>query len=116
MTLKQLTECDVFDIAAMPQAINTEKEINGVFVGDMLSHVMSHAKKGSVWVTVTASRNTVAVAALREMLCVIIADGVLPEDDVVLCAREHGICILTCRISAFDAAVKLNDLITAVNS
>lgn len=110
MTLKQLTECDVFDIAVMPQVINTEKEISGVFVGDMLSHVMSHAKKGNVWITVTASRNTVAVAVLREMPCVIIADGIVPEKDVALCAMEHGICMLTCRISAFDAAVRLNAL------
>lgn len=114
MTLKQLLEDGAFDIAAMPQNISTEIKISGVFVGDMLSHVISHAQKGNAWITVTASLNTVAVAVLREIPCVIITDGIVPNGDVVLCAKKHGICILTCQISTFAATVKLNALNTAV--
>lgn len=110
MTVKQILELDIFGVLTDVTQINVQAEVSGIFVGDMFSHVISHAKKGSVWVTVTASLNTVAVAVLREMPCVVIADGIVPENDVILRANENGVCILSCEKSAFEVVTALNSL------
>ena len=58
-----------------------ERVVTGGYVGDLLSWVMGRARSGQAWITIMSNINTVAVASLADVACVILAEGVtLPED------------------------------------
>ena len=79
-----------------------DKEVNGCYVGDLLSWVMSHAQYGDVWVTIMSNINVVAVASLTECACVVMAEGVEPDPDVIKVAEEKDITIFSDGRSAFE--------------
>ena len=88
-----------------------EKEISGIYVCDLLSWVISHAKTGDLWVTVMNNVNIIAVASLAEVACVVLAEGVTVDDVVVKKAEENGVTLLSSSLSAADVIVKANSLI-----
>lgn len=49
MTVKELVDLFNLEIVAGP---NLEKEIDGVYIGDLLSNVMARAEKDNLWLTV----------------------------------------------------------------
>lgn len=79
-----------------------DKEVTGCYAGDLLSWVMSHAQYGDAWVTIMSNINVVAVASLTECACVIMAEGVTPEPDVVKVAEEKDITIFSSGRSTFE--------------
>lgn len=78
------------------------KEICGSYAGDLLSWVMSHAQYGDVWITIMSNINVVAVASLTECACVIMAEGVTPDEDVLKVAEEKDITIFSDSRSTFE--------------
>lgn len=87
-----------------------ENEITGAYVGDLLSWVMSHARRGNLWITVQAHVNVVAVACLLELAAVIICEGVDVDDETIRKADDEGIPILTTAENAYSICCKLNRL------
>ena len=71
-----------------------DREVTGIYVCDLLSWVMSHGKKGDAWITVHTHLNTVAVALLLEMPCIILPEGIEAEEATVKRAVREGIAIL----------------------
>lgn len=71
-----------------------DKEICGCYAGDLLSWVMSHAQYGDVWITIMSNINVIAVASLTECACVVMAEGVEPDEDVLKTAREKDITVI----------------------
>ena len=77
-----------------------EREITTIFCCDLLSIAMSKAPAGSVWVTVMGNRNTLAVASLAEVACIVLAEGVsLDEGTPKLKKKRSPYLPLTCRYS-----------------
>jgi len=81
------------------------KEITGVYVSDLLSWVMAHAEKGNAWITVHTHLNTIAVAVLNELSCIIIPEGVEVEAATVEKAKEEGVVILTSGKTSYEICV-----------
>lgn len=79
-----------------------DKEVTGCYAGDLLSWVMSHAQYGDVWVTIMSNINVVAVASLTECACVIMAEGVVPDADVLKVATEKDITIFSDTRSTYE--------------
>ena len=79
-----------------------DKEVSGCYAGDLLSWVMSHAQYGDVWVTIMSNINVVAVASLTECACVILAEGVKADDEVVKVATEKDITIFSDSRSTYE--------------
>jgi hypothetical protein len=52
-----------------------EREVCGVYAGDLLSWVMGHASESNVLVTIMSNINTLAVASLLDLSCVILAES-----------------------------------------
>ena len=48
-----------------------EQDIEGGYCGDLLSDCIANAKEGSVWVTIQSHPNTVAVAVLVGIPCIV---------------------------------------------
>lgn len=79
-----------------------DRQVESGCVCDLLSWVMAHAKKGSVWVTVQTHVNVAAVAELLDLACVIFPSGMTPEDAMLEKASETGLPVIVSHKNAFD--------------
>lgn len=79
-------------------------EVNGVYIGDLLSVVMGKAKEGQIWLTIQTHLNIIAVASLLEMSAIIVVEGMKTEEATIKKANEIGIPIFETNMSAYDFA------------
>ena len=86
-----------------------EREITTIFCCDLLSIAMSKAPAGSVWVTVMGNRNTLAVASLAEVACIVLAEGVSLDEGTLAKAEEEKISILATDLPVFDIALEIHE-------
>ena len=86
-----------------------EITIDNIYICDLLSWVMSHAKKGDAWITVLTNVNVPAVALFTEAACVIIPEGISVEELTLRKAKENGIIMIGTQHNAFDICKKFLD-------
>ena len=86
---------------------NLDREITGGYASDMLSCVMAGAGPGQVWVTLQAHPNVVAVSDLLNLACVVITEGMHPDQTTLDRAEERGMPILLSRESTFTVVGEL---------
>lgn len=84
-----------------------EREIEDVFCCDLLSIAMGKAPAGSAWVTVMANVNTLAVASLTDVACVILAENARLDDMTVSKAKEQEITVFATEEPIFKAALSI---------
>jgi hypothetical protein len=77
------------------------------YASDLLSCVMSGAPHQSVWVTLQAHINIVAVATLLDLSAIIITEDAKPDESTLAKANEEGINILLTSESTFSVVGKL---------
>ena len=99
MTVKELAESLNLEILCMP---DETREIRGGYAGDLLSWVMGRANSGDAWVTIMSNINIAAVAALTDVACIILAEGVTAEEKVIEVAKEKGINLLSSERNTFE--------------
>lgn len=85
-----------------------EKEVTGAYIGDLLSWVMGRAKAGDAWITIMSNINVVAVAALVDAACIILAEDVSVDEKIIDTARAKGINIFKTAKPAYETAVALS--------
>lgn len=88
-----------------------KKEVTGVYTGDLLSWVMSHAGSGDAWITIHTHLNIVAVALLTDVSCIIIPEGIAMEDATLRKAEEEGIAILGTGMGAYEICWRSHELL-----
>ena len=108
MTVKALAEQLGCKTVCLPYP---DKEIDGAYVGDLLSWVMGNAEQGHVWITIMSNINTVAVATLVDASCILLCEDVTPDGDVVEVARSKSVNILTTSLSSYRAAIALSEIL-----
>jgi serine kinase of HPr protein (carbohydrate metabolism regulator) len=84
-----------------------DNELNGAYICDLLSWVMSHAKKGDAWITVQTHSNIIAVAALLELGCIIVPEDIEVEAETLVKADAEGIAVFQSGMSAYELAKEL---------
>jgi hypothetical protein len=82
-----------------------EREINGVYIGDLLSWVMGNANADDLWITIMSNINIVAVASLTDASCILLAEDVAPDRAALDAAMAKGVNILSTPLSAYEAAL-----------
>jgi len=90
---------------------NGERAIDGAYVGDLLSWVMGRASEGNLWITIMTNVNVVAVAMLREISAIVLAEGVDVDAEVLEAARAKGVNVLRTPLQSYDAAKKIAAII-----
>lgn len=105
MTVNDLCNIEGFSPLTLPEA---DREINGVYIGDLLSWVMGKARCDNAWITIMSNINTLAVASLTDVACIILAEGVTLEDDIKTAAGNKGINVVSSAYSAYDTALILS--------
>lgn len=108
MTVNELCLHDDFKAVVLA---DKDRQITGVYIGDLLSWVMGRAQSGDAWITIMSNINTVAVATLADTACIILAEGVTLENDVLETAKAKDINVVSTDLSAYQAGVKLSKLI-----
>ena len=88
-----------------------EKEVAGLYVGDLLSRVMSRAPVNSAWITIMNNVNTVAVSALADTACVLLCESVKPDPVALEKAVEKGVTIVASDLSAAELCVAIDALL-----
>lgn len=103
MTVQELIDSKRFEIVNIGE--DAERQIEAVFCCDLLSIAMGKAPAGCAWVTVMGNMNTLAVASLADAACIILAEGVQPDEMVLKKAKEQEITVLKTEEPIFDAAL-----------
>ena len=102
MTVQQLIDACGFTAAALPQP---DREVSGVYIGDLLSWVMGKARCDNAWITIMSNINIVAVASLADVACIILAEGVNLDSSVIETAKAKGVNIISSQLPAYETAV-----------
>ena len=110
MTTNDLNAMEGFHIVVSP---TQSRPVSGVFCCDMLSLAMSRGIEGAAWVTVMGNVNTLAVCKLTDMSCIVLAEGVQPDDRMQQKAAEEGIPVFTTDLPVFEAALRIHTALSA---
>lgn len=88
-----------------------DREIQGVYVGDLLSVVMGHCSEGDAWITVQTHPNILTVADLNDAACVVIAGETPIEQSLVDKAEDAGVCLLASELSVYELAWRTHEVL-----
>ena len=106
MTVKELTQALSLRTFAMPQP---DRAVTGGYAGDLLSWVMGRAKENSAWLTIMSNQNVAAVSLMADLACVVLTEGVLPDENLLVKAREQGVNLLGTDAPTYETALRLGD-------
>jgi len=84
-----------------------QRSLTGGYCGDLLSWVMGRAPAGCAWITIMSNGNVAAVASLADVSCILLAEGVSPEPDLLAKAEQHGLNLLGSEAGGYELAVRL---------
>jgi predicted transcriptional regulator len=87
------------------------KEVTGGYVSDLLSDVMGNANEGDAWITLQTHKNTMAIASLKDLVAIIVVNGLIPSDDTILQSNNESIPVLGTQKGTFEIAGKLYQLL-----
>lgn len=106
MTVKNLAEFSKdFTAVTLPQP---DRLVSGVYIGDLLSWVMGRAEADCAWITIMSNVNVIAVASLADTACIILAEGVSLDEEVMKTAEAKGINILSSSLPSYETALLLH--------
>ena len=97
----------LIDAKNLTPGVAPDKEITCGYACDLLSWVMAHGEEGMAWVTVQTHLNVIAVAALAEMACVVLPEGITMEQDVLDKANAEEMCVLSSPLTAYEICGRL---------
>lgn len=106
MTVQTLAGLDDIRVLTCPEP---EREVSGAYIGDLLSWVMGRAQADNVWITIMTNVNIVAVASLADTSCILLAEGVTPEQSVLDTAEAKGVNILQSAKPIYETAVLVHE-------
>jgi predicted transcriptional regulator len=106
MTTKDLIE----KLGLKPLSKFEHRDINGVFVSDMLSDVMAGAKSGNIWLTVQTHKSIVPAANLVDVSAIIVTGGKDVPQETIDIASKYNIAILSTNLPTFELVGKLYEL------
>jgi hypothetical protein len=106
VTVKELIDRQIFRVVNLGEEL--DREVTKVFCCDLLSIAMGKAPADGAWVTVMGNVNTIAVATLADVSCVIMAEEVSLDEVARARAKEQGVTVLATEEPVFEAALKVH--------
>lgn len=88
-----------------------ECKITGCYCGDLLSWVMSRAREGDVWLTVMGNVNSIGVAVLADVACIVLTENAAFDDDALKRAEQNGVVVLRTPKNTYQTAAEISRLI-----
>lgn len=110
MTVKELKEALSLTFLC-GEELSSKRTVNGCYSGDLLSWVMSKAKEGNVWLTVMGNVNSVGVAVLTDISCIVLTENAALDEDALSRAKQNDVIILTTEKTSYETAVEIGKLL-----
>lgn len=105
MTIAELIA--ITESTDMTPATDKSASVSCGYTCDLLSWVMAHGKAGMAWITVQTHINVIAVAALMDMACVILPEGIEMEEAPLKKAAEEGVTVLQSPLTAYELCARM---------
>ncbi|MFA5658318.1 MAG: hypothetical protein WC900_03450 [Oscillospiraceae bacterium] len=105
MTVTELSEKCGFKILNMNEA---GIDISGVYCCDLLSVVMGRAFSHCAWVTVMGNINSIAVATLADISCIVLSDTAALDESALAKARQQRVTVLKSQLPIFETALEIH--------
>lgn len=100
MTVNELKNKFKLKVLAGSNSLNNE--VKGFYSCDLLSWVLGKAKSGDALLTVMGNVNSVAVATMIDLSCIILTEDSWLDKDAKQKADENNIPVLASKISTFE--------------
>ena len=88
-----------------------DREVTDCYIGDLLSWVMGRAPADSAWLTVMGNINSIAVATLADVSCIILVENAALDAEARAKAEMHGVTILQAEENSYRLAVKISEML-----
>ena len=88
-----------------------DREIKGVYCCDLLSVVMGRAKMDDAWITVMGNVNSIAVAVLTDVSCIILSEGMKLDPPAASKAASQNVCVLASGLPTFEISQRITELL-----
>lgn len=108
MTVKELCEKLELKVFYMEEE---DREIEGVYCGDLLSWVMGKCPADTAWITIMSNQNVAAVAVLCDTACTILSEGVTPDEELLERAEKQGVTLLGSDLDEYQLCWKLKEVL-----
>ena len=83
---------------------SVDEEISSGYSGDLMSDVMANAKANSIWITIQAHKNSIAVALIKDIKSILFTNNVSIGQEVVEKAKEEDIILLRTKKDSFTVS------------
>ncbi len=87
-----------------------DRDVDGVYISDMVSDVMAGAKSGNLWLTIQTHKSIVPAANLVDVAAIVITGGKQVPVETVDLASKYDIAILSSELPTFQLVCKLYSL------
>lgn len=108
MTVQELI--DKLDLEILVEG-ELDRTVEDCYIGDLLSWVMGRAPSDSVWLTVMGNINSIAVATLADVSCIVLVENAALDAEAKKKAEMHGVTILQTGENSYRLAVKISGLL-----
>ena len=109
MTVKEFA--DSMNLKNWTPDVDLTAPIGGGYAGDMLSWVMGRAAEGSVWMTIMSNQNVAAAALMADVACVVLTEGVSPDEALLKQAQGRGLPLFGSPLSTYEFSCSLGALL-----
>lgn len=109
ITVQNLMDSGIFTLDTPG---DPSRSIERIFCCDLLSIAMSKAPENGAWVTVMGNKNTIAVATLTDISCIVLAEGIQFSQEDLNCAEKEGIAVFSTTLPIYEAALKIQEILS----
>lgn len=109
--MKPLELAEKAGLKVINQGEGDAREIEGVYCCDLLSIVMGRAKANDAWLTVMGNMNSIAVAVLSDVSCIVLAENMQLDKDGTDKARLQNVCVLGSELPIFELSQKIAGIV-----
>lgn len=95
--LKRINDCE-------------DREVESVYISDMVSDIITSAKRNSILITLQTHKSLIAAASVVAATMIVMVKGRRPSDDVVELATRTGIGLFSYDLDTWSFAKKLTEL------
>lgn len=92
----------IVDICKLERIVfSDDDEINSGYCSDLMSDVMANAESNSIWITIQAHKNSIAVALIKDIKAILFTNNVSISREMIEKAEEEKINIFRTTKNSF---------------
>ncbi len=84
------------------------RSVSGAYCCDLLSWVIGRAVDDDALVTVMSNPNVIAVAVMADLPCVVLTEGVKPDEKALEKAIDNGVIVLSSKATTYETALMIH--------